>query len=97
MYQHVTSFFHSTFHSTTLFLPFHPVMQSGRPDLLPKTFLPSEAAGNAAEAAVSSSVGNVGIAPTSQDSPQSQAGSRSAAVDLNNTSSKDKEHSTPKR
>ncbi|XP_070702264.1 phosphatidylinositol 4-phosphate 5-kinase type-1 alpha-like [Pempheris klunzingeri] len=70
-------------------------MQSGRPDLLPNTSPPSDAVGNATEAAVSSSLGNPDFAPTSQPSPHSRDSSRS--VDLNNTVSKDQEHSAPKR
>ncbi|XP_041811039.1 phosphatidylinositol 4-phosphate 5-kinase type-1 alpha-like [Chelmon rostratus] len=72
------------------------VMQSGRPDLLPKTVLPSDAVGNAAEIS-SSSGGSPGFAPTSQPPPSSEATSWSVGVDLNNTLSKDQEHSTPKR
>ncbi|XP_036948938.1 phosphatidylinositol 4-phosphate 5-kinase type-1 alpha-like isoform X2 [Acanthopagrus latus] len=67
------------------------VMQSGRPDLLPKSLPPSGAVGNTT---VASSVGNPGFAPTSQNLPQDS--SRSAGLDSNNTASKDKEHSTPK-
>ncbi|XP_070777636.1 phosphatidylinositol 4-phosphate 5-kinase type-1 alpha-like isoform X2 [Enoplosus armatus] len=73
------------------------VLQSGRPDLLPKTLPPSNAVGDATEAAVSSSLGNPGFAPTSQPPPHSQDTSMSAGVDLNNTLSKDQEHSSPKR
>ncbi|XP_070841355.1 phosphatidylinositol 4-phosphate 5-kinase type-1 alpha-like isoform X2 [Chaetodon trifascialis] len=75
-------------------------MQSGRPDLLPKILLPSDAVGNAAETTTSSSSsssGNPGFAPTSQPPPSSQASSRSVGADLNNTLSKEQEHSTPKR
>ncbi|XP_073339955.1 phosphatidylinositol 4-phosphate 5-kinase type-1 alpha-like [Pagrus major] len=67
------------------------VMQSGRPDLLPKTLPPSDAVGNTT---IVSSVGNSGFAPTSQNPPQDT--SRPVGVDSNNTPSKDKEHSTPK-
>uniref|UniRef100_A0A3Q1EDN8 Phosphatidylinositol-4-phosphate 5-kinase, type I, alpha, a n=1 Tax=Acanthochromis polyacanthus TaxID=80966 RepID=A0A3Q1EDN8_9TELE len=73
-----------------------PVIQSGRPDLLPKTLLPGDAAGNASETAVSSS-GNPGFAPSGQPQPPSQDSSRSVEVALNNSLSKDQEHSTPKR
>ncbi|XP_023265551.1 phosphatidylinositol 4-phosphate 5-kinase type-1 alpha-like [Seriola lalandi dorsalis] len=74
------------------------VMQSGRPDLLPKTLPPSNAVGNAAETAVSSStLGNPGLTPTTQPVIHAQDALRSVGVDLNNTSSKDQEHSSPKR
>lgn len=73
------------------------VIQSGRPDLLPKTLLPSDAAGNASENDASSSVGNPGFAPSSQPLPSSQDASRSVEVALNNSLSRDQEHSTPKR
>ncbi|XP_029298624.1 phosphatidylinositol 4-phosphate 5-kinase type-1 alpha-like isoform X2 [Cottoperca gobio] len=73
------------------------VMQSGRPDLLPKTFPPSDAVGNAKETAFSPSLGNPGIATTSQPPPHSQDAYMSVGVDLNNTLSKDQEQSTPKR
>ncbi|XP_022074595.2 phosphatidylinositol 4-phosphate 5-kinase type-1 alpha-like isoform X2 [Acanthochromis polyacanthus] len=73
------------------------VIQSGRPDLLPKTLLPGDAAGNASETAVSSSSGNPGFAPSGQPQPPSQDSSRSVEVALNNSLSKDQEHSTPKR
>uniref|UniRef100_A0A3B5B6U6 Phosphatidylinositol 4-phosphate 5-kinase type-1 alpha-like n=1 Tax=Stegastes partitus TaxID=144197 RepID=A0A3B5B6U6_9TELE len=73
-------------------------MPSGRPDLLPKTLLPSDFVGNASEAAESSSLGNPESAPTSQPlPPPSQDPSRSVEVALNNSLSKDQEHSTPKR
>ncbi|KAG8005282.1 Phosphatidylinositol 4-phosphate 5-kinase type-1 alpha [Nibea albiflora] len=71
-------------------------MQSGRPDLLPKTLPPSDTVGNTTETATVSSLGNPGFAPTSQPPPHSQDTSRSVAVDLNNTLSKDHEQSTPK-
>nr|XP_046273068.1 phosphatidylinositol 4-phosphate 5-kinase type-1 alpha-like isoform X2 [Scatophagus argus] len=71
------------------------VMPSGRPDLLPKTLLPSSTVGNTSETAVDVSPGKPGFAPTSQ--PHSQDTSRSVGVDLNNPVSKDQEHSTPKR
>ncbi|XP_067468826.1 phosphatidylinositol 4-phosphate 5-kinase type-1 alpha-like isoform X2 [Thunnus thynnus] len=61
------------------------VMQSGRPDLLPTT-LPLS---NTAETAVSTSLGNSELAPTSQSPPHS--------LDLNNTHSKDQEPGAPKR
>lgn len=73
------------------------VIQSGRPDLLPKTLLPSDAASNASEEDASSSVGNPGFAPSSQSLPPSQDASRSVEVALNNSLSRDQEHSTPKR
>eukprot|EP00064_Thunnus_orientalis_P009380 superscaffoldBa00001185_g9404 len=61
------------------------VMQSGRPDLLPTTLSLS----NTAETAVSTSLGNSELAPTSQSPPHS--------LDLNNTHSKDQEPGAPKR
>ncbi|XP_042292598.1 phosphatidylinositol 4-phosphate 5-kinase type-1 alpha-like [Thunnus maccoyii] len=61
------------------------VMQSGRPDLLPTT-LPLS---NTAETAVSTSLGNSELAPTSQSPPHS--------LDLNNAHSKDQEPGAPKR
>ncbi|XP_039675483.1 phosphatidylinositol 4-phosphate 5-kinase type-1 alpha-like isoform X2 [Perca fluviatilis] len=77
------------------------VMQSGRPDLLPKTLLPSDAVGTApetaTETAVSSSLENPGFASTSHPLPHSQDAYKSVGVDLNNTLSKDQEHSTTKR
>lgn len=74
------------------------IMHSGRPDLLPKTSLPSDAVGNATETAISSSsLGNPGFAPTSQPPPPSQDAYKSAGVEINNTLSKDQEYSTPKR
>ncbi|KAE8281932.1 Phosphatidylinositol 4-phosphate 5-kinase type-1 alpha [Larimichthys crocea] len=72
-------------------------MQSGRPDLLPKTLPPSETVGNTTETAAVPSLEIPGFAPTSQPPPHFQDTSRSMAVDLNNTSSKDHEQSTPKR
>ncbi|XP_074542822.1 phosphatidylinositol 4-phosphate 5-kinase type-1 alpha-like isoform X6 [Halichoeres trimaculatus] len=73
-------------------------MQSGRPDLLPSTSLPSEGVSSASETTVSfsSSLGNSEFAPTSQPSPRSQDSSRSGGVDLHNMLSKAQEHSTPK-
>ncbi|XP_054461664.1 phosphatidylinositol 4-phosphate 5-kinase type-1 alpha-like [Anoplopoma fimbria] len=73
------------------------VMQSGRPDLLPKTLPPSNAVGNTTETTVSSSLGNPGFAPTSQPPPDSQDAYKPVGVDLNNTLSKDQELSSPKR
>ncbi|XP_059205273.1 phosphatidylinositol 4-phosphate 5-kinase type-1 alpha-like isoform X2 [Centropristis striata] len=74
------------------------VMQSGRPDLLPKTLPPSNDVANATENTVSYSLGNPGFAPTSQPPPPSQDAYKSVGVDLNNTAkSKDQEQSTPKR
>ncbi|KAM9340234.1 phosphatidylinositol 4-phosphate 5-kinase type-1 alpha-like [Symphorus nematophorus] len=73
------------------------VMQSGRPDLLPKTLPPSDGVGNTSETAIVSSLGNSGFAPSSQPPPHSQDTSKSVGVDLNNMLSKDQEHSTPKR
>ncbi|GAA6227304.1 phosphatidylinositol 4-phosphate 5-kinase type-1 alpha-like [Lates japonicus] len=73
------------------------VMQSGRPDLLPKTIPPSNAAGNTAETAVSSSAGNPGSAPTSQPVTHSQDTGKTVGVDLNSMLSKAQENNTPKR
>ncbi|XP_037649594.1 phosphatidylinositol 4-phosphate 5-kinase type-1 alpha-like isoform X1 [Sebastes umbrosus] len=73
------------------------VMQSGRPDLLPKTLPPSDAVGNFAETAFSSSLGNPGFAPTSQPQPPPQDAYKSVGVDIHSMLSKDKERSTPKR
>uniref|UniRef100_A0A4W6FEF0 Phosphatidylinositol-4-phosphate 5-kinase, type I, alpha, a n=1 Tax=Lates calcarifer TaxID=8187 RepID=A0A4W6FEF0_LATCA len=73
------------------------LMQSGRPDLLPKTIPPSNAAGNTAETAVSSSTGNPGSAPTSQPVTHSQDTGKSVGVDLNSMLSKAQENNTPKR
>ncbi|XP_035537152.1 phosphatidylinositol 4-phosphate 5-kinase type-1 alpha-like isoform X2 [Morone saxatilis] len=73
------------------------VIQSGRPDLLPKALPPRDASGNSTETAVSSSLGKPGLAPTSQPPSDSQDTSRSVGVDLNNTLSNEEEHSTPKR
>ncbi|XP_023120825.2 phosphatidylinositol 4-phosphate 5-kinase type-1 alpha-like isoform X2 [Amphiprion ocellaris] len=71
-------------------------IQSGRPDLLPKTLLPSDAASSASE---TSSLGNPGFAPSSQPlpPPPSQDTSRSVEVALNSSPSRDQEYSTPKR
>ncbi|XP_068188822.1 phosphatidylinositol 4-phosphate 5-kinase type-1 alpha-like [Antennarius striatus] len=73
------------------------VLQSGRPDLLPKTVPLSHAAANTAgtSSSSSSSVGKPGFAPTSQ--PQSEDSSRSAGDKSNDISSKDQEHSATKR
>ncbi|KAI4817595.1 hypothetical protein KUCAC02_010980 [Chaenocephalus aceratus] len=74
------------------------VLQSGRPDLLPKTLPPSNAVGKPAETASSTSSTSLGDpAPTSQPPPPSEDTYMSVGVDLNNTSSKDQEHSTTKR
>ncbi|XP_068567248.1 phosphatidylinositol 4-phosphate 5-kinase type-1 alpha-like isoform X2 [Cebidichthys violaceus] len=74
------------------------VMQSGRPDLLPKTLPPSNAVGNATETtASSSSLGNPGFLPTSQPPPHSEDAYKPVGVDLNNTLSKDQELSSPKK
>lgn len=74
------------------------VMPSGRPDLLPKTLPPSNSVGNTPETTISSSaLGNPGFAPTSQPLFHSQDPSRSVGVDVNDTSSKDRENSTPTR
>ncbi|KAI3358668.1 hypothetical protein L3Q82_015081, partial [Scortum barcoo] len=73
------------------------VLQSGRPDLLPKTLPPSNAVASITETAVSSSLDNSGFAPASQPRPDSLDTSKSVGVDLNNTLSKEQEHSTPKR
>ncbi|XP_049890247.1 phosphatidylinositol 4-phosphate 5-kinase type-1 alpha-like [Epinephelus moara] len=72
-------------------------MQSGRPDLLPKTLPPSDTVGNATETTLSSSLGNSGFAPTSQLPPHSQDTYKSVGAELNSTKGKDQEHSTPKR
>ncbi|CAJ1083348.1 phosphatidylinositol 4-phosphate 5-kinase type-1 alpha-like isoform X2 [Xyrichtys novacula] len=71
-------------------------MQSGRPDLLPNTSLPSQGVGSASEttASFSSSLGNSDFAPTAQPSPLSQGSSRSGGVDLHNMLIKAQEHST---
>lgn len=69
-------------------------MQSGRPDLLPSTTLP---ASNAAEGAVSSSsLGNPGVAPTSEPVTHPQDTIKSVVGGLNNTLNQDQENSTPK-
>lgn len=73
------------------------VMQSGRPDLLPKTLPPSGTVGSTAETTAAASSGNPGFAPTSQPPPHSQDSSRSVGMDLNSMLSKTQEHSTPKR
>uniref|UniRef100_A0AAQ4P1W9 PIPK domain-containing protein n=1 Tax=Gasterosteus aculeatus aculeatus TaxID=481459 RepID=A0AAQ4P1W9_GASAC len=66
-------------------LPFHPVMQSGRPDLLPKILPPGKDVGSAIETPVSSSSENPGFVATSQPPPQPQD------VNTNNTQAKDQE------
>lgn len=75
------------------------VMQSGRPDLLPKTLPPSAAVGNATETVVSSSSSSSGIpefAPTSlPPPPHSQGPSRSGQL-VTNMLNKAQEHSAPK-
>lgn len=76
------------------FLPSSTVMQSGRPDLLPKTFPPSNSVGKTNETAVVS-LGKPGSAPTSQPPPHVQDNSRSVGADSNHTMSKAQEHSTP--
>uniref|UniRef100_A0A8C3A6J6 Phosphatidylinositol-4-phosphate 5-kinase, type I, alpha, a n=1 Tax=Cyclopterus lumpus TaxID=8103 RepID=A0A8C3A6J6_CYCLU len=78
-------------------VPFPPVMQSGRPDLLPKTLPASSAVGNVTETSFSSSSGNPGSVPTSQPPSPSQDSYKQAGVDLNNTLSKDQELSSLKK
>ncbi|XP_068431260.1 phosphatidylinositol 4-phosphate 5-kinase type-1 alpha-like [Clinocottus analis] len=72
------------------------VMQSGRPDLLPKTLPPSNAVGIATETTASSFSGNPVSVPTSQPPPDPQDEYKPVGVDLNNTLSKDQEFSSPK-
>lgn len=75
------------------------VMQSGRPDLLPKTLPLSTAVGNATETAVSSTSSSSGIpefAPTSLPPPHTQGPSRSGEL-VSNLLNKAQEHSTLKR
>ncbi|XP_069549864.1 phosphatidylinositol 4-phosphate 5-kinase type-1 alpha-like isoform X1 [Brachyistius frenatus] len=72
-------------------------MQSGRPDLLPKTLPPSDAVGRAPGAAAaasssSSSLGDPGFTSANRPLPHSEDTSK-----LNNQSSQDEEHSTPNR
>ncbi|KAK5854883.1 hypothetical protein PBY51_005036 [Eleginops maclovinus] len=73
------------------------VLQSGRPDLLPKTLSPSNAVGQPVETASSTSLGNPGFAPTSQTTPRSEGVYMSVGVDSNNTSSQDQDHNPTKR
>ncbi|XP_040909922.1 phosphatidylinositol 4-phosphate 5-kinase type-1 alpha-like [Toxotes jaculatrix] len=73
------------------------IMQSGRPDLLPKTLPPSNAVGNTAETIVSSTLGNPGLVPPNQPVAHSQDTFKSVEVDSDNTLNEDQEHSTPKR
>uniref|UniRef100_A0AAQ4P0D6 PIPK domain-containing protein n=1 Tax=Gasterosteus aculeatus aculeatus TaxID=481459 RepID=A0AAQ4P0D6_GASAC len=61
------------------------VMQSGRPDLLPKILPPGKDVGSAIETPVSSSSENPGFVATSQPPPQPQD------VNTNNTQAKDQE------
>ncbi|TNN63797.1 Phosphatidylinositol 4-phosphate 5-kinase type-1 alpha [Liparis tanakae] len=74
-----------------------PVMQSGRPDLLPKTLPPSNAVGNATETTFSSSSGNPGSVPTSRPPSPSLDAYKPAGVDFNYTLSKDQELSSLKK
>lgn len=76
------------------FLPSSAVMQSGRPDLLPKTLPPSNSVGKTNETAVVSP-GKPGFAPTSQPPPHVQDNSRSVGADSIHTLSEEQEHSTP--
>ncbi|XP_056269341.1 phosphatidylinositol 4-phosphate 5-kinase type-1 alpha-like isoform X2 [Pseudoliparis swirei] len=79
-----------------------PVMQSGRPDLLPKTLPPSNAVGNAVGNTTettfsSSSSGNPGSVPTSRPPSPSQDAYKPAGVDFNYTLSQDQELSSLKK
>lgn len=57
-----------------------PVIQSGHPDLLPKTSPPSNTVGKTSEITVAPALGKPGFAPSSQPPPQSQDDGRSVGV-----------------
>ncbi|KAM9838625.1 phosphatidylinositol 4-phosphate 5-kinase type-1 alpha-like isoform 1-T1 [Aulostomus maculatus] len=70
------------------------IMQSGRPDLLPKTLPLSNTASNDDESNLSTSSGTSGYVETSQSPPHSLNTSRSAGVDSSYPSDKDMEQSS---
>uniref|UniRef100_UPI003AB0E98E phosphatidylinositol 4-phosphate 5-kinase type-1 alpha-like isoform X1 n=1 Tax=Centroberyx gerrardi TaxID=166262 RepID=UPI003AB0E98E len=73
------------------------VLQSGRPDLLPKTSMHNDFSGNTAETTFSASFGSSGLPPTNQPSPLSLDTRKSVGVEVHRSSSTDQESSTPRR
>lgn len=71
----------------SVFLPSLPVIQWGRPDLLPEALPPSDTAGSTPETAISSTSIKSAL-------PHPQDNSKSVGVTLNNTPSKDQGNSS---